>query len=153
LRVPFNRRSDEFLDSTSLHEPVRGGHATERWAGLIIAIVRSPADPATLRDWGRISGASRGSIRAWCHAARVPPKASLDFGRLLRAIVRAAGQPWDLQELLDVVDERTVKSLLARAGLSGVQPQGHPPTLAEFLERQRLIQRSVSVQAVRELLL
>ena len=143
--------NDLLRASRSLPPPL-GGHATERWARTIVAIVRSAYDPKTLDAWGHVLGASRGTIRTWCYAARLRPKASLDFGRLLRAVVYAQGEPWDLQELLDVVNARTVRVLLLRAGFPEVSPQGVPPSIDAFFERQRLIPRAVGPHLVRTLL-
>lgn len=118
---------------------------------MILAVVKSRHDPRTLDAWGHVLGASRGTIRSWCYAARMSPKASLDFGRLLRAIIRAQGLPWDLQELLDIVNERTVKSLLTRAGFPDLGPLGSPPSLDAFLERQRLVPRAAGLDMVKTL--
>lgn len=144
---------DEPLTLPLLPTQLSCGHATERWARMILVVVQSPYDPKTLDGWAHRLGASRGTIRTWCYAARQRPKASLDFARLLRAVVLAQGERWDLQELLDVVNARTVRALLVRAGFADVSPQGLPPSVDVFFERQRLIVRAAGVKLVRKLLL
>lgn len=115
-------------------------YAAERWARAVIDIIDVPIDPKTLEAWGKIVGASRGTLRAWCKAAHLGAKSSLDFARLLRAVMQSRGQPsWDLQNLLDIVDERTVRHLLDRAGVPDVHPDGTPLDLDAFLARQRLV--------------
>ncbi len=143
---------EPFVDAPECPEEARGGHATERWARLIVAVVKSPHDPKTLDAWAHVVGASRGTVRSWCYAARLSPKASLDFGRLLRAVVSSQGGRWDLQELLDIINERTAKSLLARAGFPDVGLQGYAPAVDVFFERQRLVHRPAGVHLVRALL-
>jgi hypothetical protein len=143
---------DPFVDASGCPEEARAGHATERWARIILAVVKSPHDPKTLDAWGHVVGASRGTVRSWCYAAQLSPKASLDFGRLLRAVVSSQGRRWDLQELLDIINERTAKSLLARAGFSDIGPHGYPPAVDVFFERQRLVRRPAGVHLVRTLL-
>jgi len=128
-------------------------YAAERWAQAVIGIIDVPIDPKTLGAWGKIVGASRGTLRAWCKAAHLGAKASLDFARLLRAVMQSRGHPsWDLQNLLDIVDERTVRHLLYRAGLSDVHPYGTPLDPDTFLTRQRLIPDETARTAVAQLL-
>lgn len=148
--MQYDLLTQEFTEAVELHEPP--GHATERWVRMILAIVRAERDPKTLDAWGRILGASRGTVRSWCYAARRSPKASLDFGRLLRAIVSAGERGWDLHELLDIVNERTAKALLTRAGFPELETRGNPPPLDEFLKRQRLVMGAAGAHVRRMLL-
>ena len=82
------------------------GHAAARWAHAVVGILGAPTDPTTVAAWGRRIGVSNGALRGWCRAARVRGKASLDFARMLRAVVQAGKRGWDPQNLLDVVDDR-----------------------------------------------
>jgi len=144
------RRRQAGLPPATLAAPFPEAHATERWARAVTAVVRCRADPKTLKSWGRAIGVSQSALRTRCAAAHVPAKASLDFARLLRATVRSQGSTWDLHDLLDVVDDRTLRRLLSRAGLSDLDPHGPPLTLHEFLARQRLVTRPAAVRAVLE---
>jgi hypothetical protein len=127
-------------------------YAAERWARAVLGVVRCSYDPKTIIAWGHCVGASSGALRAWCHAAHVRPKASLDFARLLRAVMQSKGAAWDLNNILDIVDQRTLRHLLDRAGLTGVDPFGRPLQLDEFLTRQTLIRHTSALRALGDLL-
>jgi len=137
-------------DSIECHEPTHHSHAAERWATVVVLIVSSPADPKTLEAWARHVGASPGALRVWCRAARVRPKAALDCGRLLRAVVlaRATGK-WDPQNLLDVIDHRTLTALLDRGGLPHEVSSSEIPSLESYLRNQALVTDPVNLGAVR----
>jgi hypothetical protein len=111
-------------------------HAASRWAGLVVAIVGSPTDPRTLVMWARLVGVSVGQLRTLCRLAGLTAKASLDFGRLLRAVAHDNGERWPLEEYLDVSDPRTIGSLLRRAGLVNGDV---PADVLSFLRRQQLV--------------
>ena len=123
-------------------------YAAERWARAVVAVIDSPDDPRTLDAWARVAAAGRGTLRSWCRAAQVPAKASLDFARLLRAVVRSQDTAWDPQNTLDIVDSRTLRRLFERGGLLDVKPQGLPPSCESFLARQRLVSHETALQAV-----
>ena len=114
----------------------------------MVAVVDSPDDPRTLAAWGRMAAAGRGTLRSWCRAAQVPAKASLDFARLLRAIVQSQGAPWDPQNTLDIVDQRTLKRLFDRGGLPDGDAPTMPPSCEHFLSRQRLVSQAAALRAV-----
>jgi hypothetical protein len=124
-------------------------HAAERWARAVLAALDSPGDPRTLTAWGHTAGAARGTLRTWCRAARLSAKSSLDFARLLRAVVRSQGQSWDPQNLLDVIDDRTMRRLLEQGGLLDHGAGGRPPDCQSFVNAQRLINDPAALRAVR----
>jgi hypothetical protein len=124
-------------------------HAAERWARAVLAALDSPGDPRTLTAWGHSVGAARGTLRTWCRAARLSAKSSLDFTRLLRAVVRSQGQSWDPHNLLDVVDDRTMRRLLEQGGLRDHGSGGPPPDCQSFVDGQRLISDPAALRAVR----
>lgn len=132
---------------TSLQPLVRA-HAAERWTHAIIALLDAPSDPRSLELWGRHVGVSLGTLRAWCRAAGVSAKASLDFARLLRAVLQSRGSTWDPQNLLDVVDDRTLRRLTERGGIAEFRVGGAPPTIETFLASQRLVTREADLTAV-----
>jgi hypothetical protein len=115
-------------------------HAAERWSTAVMRTVEADRDPRDLAGWGRHIGASVSTVRAWCYASRIKPKAALDFTRLLRAVVLGQDQrPWDLQNLLDIVDSRTLRRMLARGGIDRVMWVDRAPTIAYFLDAQRFV--------------
>jgi FixJ family two-component response regulator len=111
-------------------------HAFRRWAELVARGVASPSDPRTLAQWGRIVGASRGALRSWCQVARISPRRSLLFTRLLRAVIRHQQTQAGYEQLLDVVDRRTLMKL---AVLSGSGDGVFPRTVEAFFAQQRLV--------------
>jgi hypothetical protein len=127
-------------------------HATRRWAEAVVGVLRSAVDPKTVDAWGRLIGASGSAIRQWCRPVGISPKASLDFARVLRAVVVSQGRRWDLYDLLDVVDERTMRSLLRRGGVPGLIGAPRPPETARYLAEQRFVTKELAVQAVAALL-
>src|SRR5262249_14649163 len=144
-------RTAAVTTSVSVQVPNDGiprAHAAERWARAVMAALHSPGDPRTLAAWGHSAGAARGTLRAWCRAAKVPAKSSLEFARLLRAVVRSQGRSWDPHNLLDVVDDRTMRRLLELGGLLDRGSGGPSPDCRSFMDRQRLVSDPDALRAV-----
>lgn len=114
-------------------------HAACRWAQAVEGILDSPSDPRTVAMWGKALGVSEGALRDWCRVAKCRPKSSLDFARLLRAIVQSQDRGWAPFDLLDVVNERTMKNLFQRGGLPDLLSAAAPPTPEGFLLSQRFV--------------
>jgi hypothetical protein len=127
-------------------------HATRRWARAVLGILDCTFDPKTIDAWGAFIGASGSAIRQWCRSARVRPKASLDFARVLRAVVLSQGRTWDLYNLLDIVDERTMRNLLLRGGVSDLIDTTEPPDTLRYLAEQRFVGWEPALQAIVALL-
>ena len=125
------------------------GPAARRWAEIVIAMARFNDDVRTTYGWGRKIGKSRGALKRWCADANVSAKESLDFARLLRAVIRHEGRVWDLYNVLDIVDPRTLNRLLGRAGLPPATAH-RAPDVVTFLEIQQLVRSSVLLTALRE---
>ena len=125
--------------TVDLGRQVSPASAPARWAALAIRIIECPVDPRTLSIWGRFVGASVPTLRSRCRAIGVGTKASLDFTRLLRAIVRARRSRSDPALEFDVCDTRTVRRLFLLGGLD--EPWAHRslPSISEFLTAQRII--------------
>jgi len=122
-------------------------HATRRWASLVARITRAPADPRTLSDWARVAGMSLPVVRHTCYEAGRSPRTSLAFARLLRAVLVAQETCWHPNELLDIVDARTRRKLLARGGLEE-EPIGGRPSFVTFVNRQTLVGDDVGRAAI-----
>jgi ActR/RegA family two-component response regulator len=123
-------------------EPDVEFHARSRWADLVARARYAPRDPRTLHEWGRSVGASVGCIRNWCHTAGLPARRSLQLARVLRAVVKRQRVQAAPEDLLDIVDSRTLTKLLTA---SGGAPGMLPSSVEDLLERQRLIE---DVQAI-----
>ena len=84
----------------------------------------------------------------WCAAARMPARSCLDFVRVLRAVILAKTQTWDLFSTLDVVDRRSLVRLLDRGGVRELSHSARPPTVDEFLRIQRFLKNPEVIEAV-----
>jgi hypothetical protein len=132
-----------------LKAPHRPGCATERWAGLVLKVREADADPKTLRDWAAFVGMSQSSLCECCRIVDVQPHAARDLARLLRAVSRSSEDGIYPAMLLDVSDRRTLRRLMALAGIDERQPV----SVDAFLDRQRLIPRtSAALVALRRLI-
>jgi hypothetical protein len=117
------------------HAPA--AHALVRWARALVPIVECLEDPRTMHQWARSVAVSAGALRTWCRAGGVTPRRSLVFGRLLRAVCLGGHGRYRLENLLNVVDRRTLVGLLRFSGFRNVQD--FPCTVEEFLARQTLV--------------
>lgn len=124
-------------------------HAAERWASIVVAVVDSQRDPKTLTGWSRDAGVSLSTLCERCHMAGVKPKPSLDFARVLRAVVQARLTGWHPENLLDVGERRTLIRLLRQAALSNCVAA---PTVQSFLVCQGFVTNSDCLREVRSLL-
>jgi hypothetical protein len=125
-------------------------HAAVRWAQAVVPVIDSPKDPRTIGGWSRWIAASPGAIRNWCRTARIPPRRSLVFARLLRAVALSELEPQRPENLLDVVDFRTLVALVKFAGFDGVHAL--PTRVSEFLDRQALVRDRETLEAVMQVL-
>jgi len=130
---------------TEVQSPI--GHATRRWGDLIARSAYVTDDQSTVLAWCKDVAIARATLQKRCDAVGVTPKESLDFVRLVRVAIHHHGEVWDLQGWLDVVDDRTARSLLKRAGFGADFPR--VPDLDTFLTHQRLILSSDLIRAIR----
>jgi hypothetical protein len=138
------------MDHTSVSVAVENirtlGYASERWCRIVAVVVQCDTDVRTLEAWAYQAGHSAGVIRAWCRAAGLSPKRSLDFARLLRVVVRNAGRPASPFELLDVADDRTMRRLLATGGIAPSMESW--PEVATYLSCQRFIDHPALLEKI-----
>lgn len=126
-------------------EPVPPGtspleaHAAARWAGAVVAVIEAPCDPKTLAGWGRAVHASAGTLKNWCRTAGLSGKRSLDFARMLRAVVHGESEGWRPQDSLNAADTRTLRRLLS-LGRSTRNPLTLPEHVDDFLGAQGFIE-------------
>jgi len=125
-------------------------HAAMRWARAVVPIITSPSDVRTIGEWGRLIAAAPGTVRNWCHTADIRTRRSLVFGRLLRVAALSDGGKNRPEDLLDVVDRRTLLGLFRLAGLRNLQDV--PPDVWSFLDRQCLVRNEEVLKAVKTLL-
>jgi LmbE family N-acetylglucosaminyl deacetylase len=131
-------------------DPAAGlaSHSAARWARAVVKAIDAPRDPKTIAAWSRSAAAAPGTLKNWCRTAGVAPKRSLAFARVLRAILwrqKCGRRP---EDLLDVVDHRTLAGLLKLGVPLDIAPRGLPDTVEEFLERQQWVVDPVAVHEV-----
>lgn len=130
--------------------PLSEAHAATRWAEPIVRVIEAPGDPRTLREFSRVALVSVGCFRNWCRTARVSSRASLAFARALRSVHRfELDHSTRPENLLSIVDLRTITKFVRRCGGHGVQL---PDTVVEFLQWQQFITNQEAIEAVRTLL-
>ena len=137
----------EYRDGTSLddEQPLEA-HAGSRWARAVAPIAFAKRDPRTTEGWSREVYASPGTLRNWCRTAGVTTRRSLAFGRLLRAVHLCRDHAQKPENVLDIVDLRTLAKLLRSAGLTpGAEL---PRTIGEFLDKQKLITDQLLVREI-----
>jgi DNA-binding NarL/FixJ family response regulator len=120
-------------------------HGVTRWADVVVRGIDSRHDPRTLAEWGRAIAVSTGALRNWCRTAGISARRSLAFARVLRAVVtqsRTAAAP---EDLLNIVDRRTLEKLLRAAGGVGMSL---PKDVSEFLVRQEFVKNSSALLMV-----
>jgi hypothetical protein len=128
-------------------------YAAERWARAVLKLVLADEDPRTISQWARLTGASRGTLGTWCRSASVSPRNSLELGRLLRAVRVTNGSLEDLHNVLNVVEPRTVKRMLARSGLGQlIEDDGHVADPGGVLARQVLVTNGKALGALKRAL-
>jgi hypothetical protein len=133
---------------TSSDSTCHGANAASRWSSLVVRTIDCPADPRNLETWGRSLGASVATLRSRCVALGTSAKSSLDFARVLRAVVRSIGSRWEPSIELDVYDPRTLRRLIERGGLGAMGDGCGSPSLRRFLEGQQLIRHELALHYV-----
>ncbi len=125
-------------------------HAAERWAAVVVPVIDSPRDPKTLRMWARWVAASPGAIRNWCRTSNVSAKRSLDFARMLRAVERHRRDRTPLEELLDVVDRRTLVKICRLGSSRAATSALVPSSVEDYLRLQQWIRSETALAAIRQ---
>jgi FixJ family two-component response regulator len=140
------RHEERSADVEESTPELQTAHAAERWARAVVPIVDAAVDPRTVRGWSRLVYVSPGALRNWCRMAGIPPRRSLVFARLLRVVCLSRGGRHKPENLLDVVDRRTLVGLLRFAGLSGQRE--FPEDVDTFLEWQQLVRDPDALRAI-----
>lgn len=140
-----------FMEDQSVRV-VHNSYATERWASCVLPLVMSDSDTRTIHDWGRAVGLSSSSLISRCRAAHISPKKTLDLARILRALRVTDGNIAELEEVLDIIEPRTLVRLLVRSGLRTMVEKRQRVTLYEFLDIQVSVTNSRAIGILRTLL-
>jgi hypothetical protein len=98
--------------------------------------IYAESDPKTIGSWAKSVGVSRSALCECCRLVHVSPRGARDCARIIRAVHRS-GPRWQPEAMLDLADARTLKKLLANAGLPEIASR--TPTMQELLTSQRWI--------------
>ena len=120
-------------------------HSVTRWADVAVRSLGAPRDFRTLQEFGRAVGVSSGGFRDWCCTAHISARQSLKFARVFRAVIRQSTSSAPPEDLLNVVDRRTLAKLLVASGGTSTRL---PVNEHEFLERQRFVDNQAALAAV-----
>ncbi|MGB7218758.1 MAG: response regulator [Vicinamibacterales bacterium] len=126
--------------------------AADRWAWYIRRACDADGDFKTLELLVAWLGVSLSRFNDACRLLAIGPHEARDLARLLRVVIKGAGQCHRFAALLDVSDGRTLEKLWARAGLRSVAADG-TVSVEEFLRRQQFVpQDNEGLKALRALL-
>jgi len=121
-------------------------HSLRRWTVPIIRMLDAPEDPRTLSEWARTVGMSTGAIRNWCRTARISARRSLLFARVLRAVLRRPSATDAPEQLLNIVDRRTLAKVLMSSGAEGC---ALPRDVDTYFARQQFVDNPFAIAEVR----
>ena len=125
----------------------------ERWAAHVLKACHADGDLRTIGAWASFVGLSYSSLCESCRLAGVQPLVARDFARVLRAVFRAQLTGCVIEDLLDISDRRTLRLLLARAGLSAADVRQRM-SVEQFFASQRFVaSKNTGLQVLRALLL
>lgn len=113
-------------------------YAVDRWVRAVASASCALNDPRTLNAWARSIAVSTSTLRSWCYMVRLSPRRSLQFARLLRAVRLGLERGWNPEDLLDVVDRRTLSSMCRHLHDQST-PGGRYSTVTQFIDAQDLI--------------
>lgn len=122
-------------------------HPLKRWGHAILTVLESPEDVRTVEVWSKLEGRCVTQLRANCRLVGIEAKRSLDFARLLRALLHRERTGWPLQYILDVSDKRTLDDLLLRVGCSSEILMASPET---FIELQTVVTEALQREEVHQ---
>lgn len=107
-------------------------------AQAIVSATEAADDPRTFEMWGRTPGVTVDTLHRACELLELDGRDVLRFTRLLRAVLLIESQNLKFAEVLDVAATKTLKRLLARAGLPA-EPVPSTVNVGWFLRTQTLI--------------
>ncbi len=131
------------------HPAAYNCYAAQRWVQAVRKVLIAGEDPRTMHAWAHLVGASPASLATWCRAARVSPRRGLELARLLRALALTNGRLSELQEVLDIVEPRTLLRMMARSGLGSLVSTTARLSLVDFLDHQTLVQSKYALAVLR----
>lgn len=119
-----------------------------RWAVCVRAVVVASEDIPSVGAWADIVNMARSTLCGRCRAVDASVRDSLAFGRLARALTLDDRLHWRPENVINVVNPRTMRSLLQKGGLLSFRNGERPPPVVLFdSHRFRLPAAGVTVLA------
>lgn len=126
----------------------------DRWAQYVAKAANADGDLRTLGAWASFAGVSCSTLCEVCRLVGIQPLDARDLTRVLRAVVRSRQQGCRVEALLDISDRRTLKAIMARAGLDrALNADVADVSLEQFIASQRFVPQSNAALAVLRTLL
>jgi FixJ family two-component response regulator len=127
----------------------------DRWALYVAKAADADGDLKTLGAWASFAGVSCSTLCEICRLVGIQPLDARDLTRVLRAVVRSRQQGCHVEALLDISDRRTLKAIMARAGLDRalIGDSADRVSLEQFLASQRFVPPTNAALAVLRTLL
>jgi DNA-binding NarL/FixJ family response regulator len=127
-----------FVAHTRANAPAAPRSISERWALHVYKACEAEGDLKTLGAWASFVGLSNSSLCESCRLVGIQPLVARDLARVLRAVVQSREGGCRIEELLDISDRRTLKTLMVRAGLSAASDRCRI-SVEQFLAAQRFV--------------
>jgi hypothetical protein len=111
----------------------------ERWASYVLGACKADRDPRTLGLWAHEVGVSYTTLSESCRLIEIVPRHARDFARVLRIIATPSLDSYQLASFLDISDQRTLDSILQKAGLVQRVALVQDLSVVRFLDNQRFV--------------
>ena len=101
----------------------------------IAAVALADKDTSSFDAWAALLKMSASTLRNRLREEGIKGRDGLAFGRVARAITRGDPNDWRPEDVMQVMDERTLGRLLVRAGVHSNRHGARPPLTAVFSSR------------------
>lgn len=98
-----------------------------RWAVCVRAVAVASEDIPSVGVWADIVNMGRSTLCGRCRVVNASVRDSLAFGRLARSLTLDDPLHWRPENAINVVDPRTMRSLLQKGGLLSFRNGERPP--------------------------
>ena len=113
------------------------GRRPHRLAAAIVKAAKSPVIVRTIDEWGREVGVAPSTLRTWCVAADLHPRAAVAFTRALGALHNADVSGFNAEDLLDFADKRGLNRFLMDSG--SLTNSGSVTSFIDFCNQQQFL--------------
>jgi hypothetical protein len=126
------------------------GRRPHRLASVIVKAAKNPVVVRTIDEWGHEVGVAAGTLRTWCSAADLHPRAAVAFTRALGALHNAHTSGLNPEDLLDFADKRAMNRFLLESGR--LTSSGGRTSVKDFCNQQQFLKHARILSDVLELM-